>query len=166
MEEQHANKYIKTDDATRKKLCEAIDRGSILNEAALTLGIPNCSADLQTLSGFWRFCCKATWRRQTKPPDSRSSWVYPGDYRWWRNNNSIGYSGTIACGYRFDCWNKTIHNAIAGFNYSFKRLTINSFTKLFYRGILSFNVFSCMLLLLKNTVHKYFSRIWWENHRD
>ncbi len=32
MEEQHAKKYIKTDDdASRKKLCEAIDRGSILN---------------------------------------------------------------------------------------------------------------------------------------
>ncbi len=40
MEEQHAKKYIKTDDASRKKLCETIDRGSILNEAALTLGIP------------------------------------------------------------------------------------------------------------------------------
>ena len=44
MEEQHAKKYIKTDDASRKKLCEAIDRGSILNEAALTLGIPKQTA--------------------------------------------------------------------------------------------------------------------------
>ena len=44
MEELHARKNIKTDNATRKKLCEAIDRGSILNEAALTLGIPKKTA--------------------------------------------------------------------------------------------------------------------------
>ncbi len=44
MQEQYARKNIKTEDDTRRKFCEASDLGSLLNEAALTLGIPKQTA--------------------------------------------------------------------------------------------------------------------------
>ena len=125
MEEQHANKYIKTDDATRRTLCEAIYRGSILNEAALTLGIPKQTAQriYKRYLDFEGFAAKPRGgdKRSLLTQDHLEfiQEIIDGD----ATITLLAIQEQLHAVTGLIVGITTIHNAIAGFNYSFKRLT-------------------------------------------